>query len=282
MPDATGHACTSPALEPSIPDTRSTADPGAGGSPYSQLMLRRLDLKGSYRSLNAGFWPSTLPLGKRSVIYGHNGSGKSSFASLLLEIASDDTPTEVMWEDEHARRHTVRTGKGPITPQSLLALHGSPRRVCLARTARIGSQVVGRGNPSHASCPRSTPDSSPTRRGDRCYRTLLHFEGIQEEFGHRRCSELIIARELGGRPGRLAGIERRAQPWVINEDPADLDEICGDRADSRQADIAGQAGRLGAHLARLSSHHDIADDYRGQRCRGQNEEMIPEADMVGS
>jgi hypothetical protein len=48
-------------------------------------MLRRLEPIGNYRSLTKGFWPNGLPLGRRSVIYGHNGSGKSSFASLLLE-----------------------------------------------------------------------------------------------------------------------------------------------------------------------------------------------------
>jgi hypothetical protein len=35
MPDVTAHACTSPAVEPSIPDTRSTADLGNGSSLYA-------------------------------------------------------------------------------------------------------------------------------------------------------------------------------------------------------------------------------------------------------
>lgn len=83
---------------------------------YSLLVLRRLDVKASYRSLHAGFWPPVMPLGKRSVIYGHNGSGKSSFASLLLEIASDDAPTEVVWEDDQGRQHTIRAGKGGPSP----------------------------------------------------------------------------------------------------------------------------------------------------------------------
>lgn len=79
-------------------------------------MLRRLDPKSSYRSLSSGFWPSALPLGERSVIYGHNGSGKSSFASLLFEIASEETSTEVIWEDEQGRQHTVRVGDGGPSP----------------------------------------------------------------------------------------------------------------------------------------------------------------------
>lgn len=79
-------------------------------------MLRRLEPTASCRSLSRGFWPDELPLGKRSVIYGHNGSGKSSFATLLFEIASEETSTEVRWEDENAEVHTVRVGQGGPSP----------------------------------------------------------------------------------------------------------------------------------------------------------------------
>lgn len=79
-------------------------------------MLRRLDLSDSYRSLSKGFWPTAVSLGKRSVIYGHNGSGKSSFASLLLEIASNETSTGVVWEDEHGEAFTVQIGQGGPSP----------------------------------------------------------------------------------------------------------------------------------------------------------------------
>lgn len=80
--------------------------------PYSTFMLRRIDVKRPYRSLNPGFWPAKLSLGKRSVVYGHNGSGKSSLASLLLEIASEECSTEAIWEDEKGRQHTIPVGKG--------------------------------------------------------------------------------------------------------------------------------------------------------------------------
>lgn len=79
-------------------------------------MLRRLEPATSYRSLSKGCWSSALPLGRRSVIYGHNGSGKSSFASLLLEVATDSTSTEVMWEDEAGTTHAVRVGEGGPSP----------------------------------------------------------------------------------------------------------------------------------------------------------------------
>lgn len=79
-------------------------------------MLRRFEPTTTYRSLNRGFWSSTLPLGRRSVIYGHNGSGKSCFASLLLEVATDSTSTEIMWEDEVGTSHTVRVGGAGPSP----------------------------------------------------------------------------------------------------------------------------------------------------------------------
>lgn len=79
-------------------------------------MLRRLDLKGSYRSLNPAFWPTDVPLGKKSVIYGHNGSGKSSFSSLLLEIATSSTSQEVVWEDEAGQQHKVTAGQAGPAP----------------------------------------------------------------------------------------------------------------------------------------------------------------------
>src|SRR5664279_1702277 len=79
-------------------------------------MLRRLDLKGSYRSLNKGFWPESHPLGRRAVIYGYNGSGKSTLADLLLEVASGTTPVEVIWEDEDRQTHVVNPGASGPTP----------------------------------------------------------------------------------------------------------------------------------------------------------------------
>ncbi|TDZ79109.1 hypothetical protein DE4585_02844 [Mycobacteroides salmoniphilum] len=79
-------------------------------------MLRRMEPTNSYRSLRRGFWPNHLPLGEHSVIYGHNGSGKSSFATLLFEIASEASSVEVQWEDENAHTHTVGAGQGGPSP----------------------------------------------------------------------------------------------------------------------------------------------------------------------
>lgn len=79
-------------------------------------MLRRLEPFDVYRSLSKGCWPSNLPLGRRSVIYGHNGSGKSSLASLLLEIASDNASTKVTWEDEAGTAHSLEIGQACPSP----------------------------------------------------------------------------------------------------------------------------------------------------------------------
>ena len=49
-------------------------------------MLRRLDLKDPWRSLDASFWPDDLLLGRHTVIYGHNGSGKSTLLGILARV----------------------------------------------------------------------------------------------------------------------------------------------------------------------------------------------------
>lgn len=73
-------------------------------------MLRRLDLKDPWRSLNQGFWPDDLPLGCRTVVYGHNGSGKSTLSELLLSLAEGACATGIVWEDEQKRRNNISTG----------------------------------------------------------------------------------------------------------------------------------------------------------------------------
>jgi wobble nucleotide-excising tRNase len=73
-------------------------------------MLRRLDIKDQWRSLDKGFWPDGLPSGLRTVVYGHNGSGKSTLSELLLSLAEGASVTGVAWEDENKRRTNVSTG----------------------------------------------------------------------------------------------------------------------------------------------------------------------------
>jgi len=75
-------------------------------------VLRRIDLKDPWRSLDKGFWSGELPAGGRTVVYGHNGSGKSTLSELLLSLAEGACATDVVWEDEDKRRTTV----GPDSP----------------------------------------------------------------------------------------------------------------------------------------------------------------------
>jgi wobble nucleotide-excising tRNase len=73
-------------------------------------MLRRLNLNGPWRSLDKNFWPDSDPLGRRTVVYGHNGSGKSTVAELLLSVAEGSSAAEVVWQDETGQRTRVRAG----------------------------------------------------------------------------------------------------------------------------------------------------------------------------
>lgn len=79
-------------------------------------MLRRLDVNAPWRSLNTGFWASEFPLGKRTIIYGHNGSGKSTVAELLLNLTESSSVTGVIWEDEKGHKTTVRAGGTSPSP----------------------------------------------------------------------------------------------------------------------------------------------------------------------
>lgn len=83
-------------------------------------MLRRLDLKSSWRSLEKGFWPDDIPSGHRTVVYGHNGSGKSTLAELLLSLAQGTTITGVAWEDENKQSTNVEEGSSG--PSSAMAV----------------------------------------------------------------------------------------------------------------------------------------------------------------
>ncbi|MCW2754806.1 MAG: hypothetical protein JWQ32_2217 [Marmoricola sp.] len=83
-------------------------------------MLRRLDLKAPWRSLDTGFWPDDLPLGCRTVVYGHNGSGKSTLSELLLSVAEGKCAADLVWEDEQKQRTNV--GAGGVSPSPSMAV----------------------------------------------------------------------------------------------------------------------------------------------------------------
>jgi wobble nucleotide-excising tRNase len=83
-------------------------------------MLRRLDLMGPWRCLDKGFWPDGLPLGCRTVVYGHNGSGKSTLSELLLSLAEGRGAADVVWEGEDGQRTNVRAGG--VSPSPFMAV----------------------------------------------------------------------------------------------------------------------------------------------------------------
>lgn len=73
-------------------------------------MLRRLDIRDQWRSLDPGFWPEDQPAGCRTVVYGHNGSGKSTLSELLLSLSDGGCAADVILEDEGRNRIAVAEG----------------------------------------------------------------------------------------------------------------------------------------------------------------------------
>ena len=84
-------------------------------------MLRRLDLKDPWRSLDASFWPDDLLLGRHTVIYGHNGSGKSTLAELLLSVAEGSCATDLGWQNELLARSPIGLGGSGAVPPTASA-----------------------------------------------------------------------------------------------------------------------------------------------------------------
>lgn len=76
-------------------------------------MLRRLNLRDPWRSLSPGFWPADVPLGRRSVIYGHNGSGKSTLCDLMLTLSQTGAPVPMSWEDAEGVDHAMSVADRP-------------------------------------------------------------------------------------------------------------------------------------------------------------------------
>lgn len=78
------------------------------------VVLRRLELKDPWRSLDQNFWSKDIPFGRKTIIYGHNGSGKSTMSELLLSIANGTHTMDVIWEDERGKSSLIHPGsKGP-------------------------------------------------------------------------------------------------------------------------------------------------------------------------
>src|SRR5690625_4416809 len=75
-------------------------------------MLGRLELNKKFRSLEPRSFPGDVVFGKRTVIYGHNGSGKSSLAEMLHQLGSSRLPGHLTWIDKNGGKH----GPSPDSP----------------------------------------------------------------------------------------------------------------------------------------------------------------------
>lgn len=77
-----------------------------------------------WRSLGPDFWGKQAHFGKRTIIYGHNGSGKSTVAELFLALSERETdasslecPERLSWEDEN--KNKVSVGGAKPLPQNI-------------------------------------------------------------------------------------------------------------------------------------------------------------------
>lgn len=87
-------------------------------------MLRRLLVNEKWRSLGPDFWGKQAHFGKQTIIYGHNGSGKSTVAELFLALSEREAdasalecPERLSWEDENKNKVSINEKK-PL-PQNI-------------------------------------------------------------------------------------------------------------------------------------------------------------------
>lgn len=82
-------------------------------------MLRQLKISKPWRSLDSSTWPKDVHCGKGTFIYGHNGSGKSTIAELLLALGErdaniiDDAPDKISWVSEKGQTTQFRRSDTP-------------------------------------------------------------------------------------------------------------------------------------------------------------------------
>lgn len=66
-------------------------------------LISQLKLKGKFRSLGESTFQENTRFGKRTIIYGHNGSGKSSLAELLYQISKGGPDVELTIRDKEGK-----------------------------------------------------------------------------------------------------------------------------------------------------------------------------------
>lgn len=70
-------------------------------------MLSYLGLKDQFRSLASNTFSSATRFGRRTIIYGHNGSGKSSLSELLHQLANGQQSISLTWDDSQGQRTSL-------------------------------------------------------------------------------------------------------------------------------------------------------------------------------
>lgn len=83
-------------------------------------MLSRLGLQDPFRSLVPQTFTQEAVFGKRTVVYGHNGSGKSSLAELLYQLSEGRCSNVVSWTDASGSRTQV--ARNAIPQQAVLSV----------------------------------------------------------------------------------------------------------------------------------------------------------------
>lgn len=73
-------------------------------------MLANLTTTESFRSLDQNSFPKDTPFGTITVLFGHNGSGKSSLATLLYDLSEGQCTQNLVWQDEHGNRNRLSPG----------------------------------------------------------------------------------------------------------------------------------------------------------------------------
>lgn len=83
-------------------------------------MLSQLALDMPFRSLRPDTFSEDITFGKRTIIYGHNGSGKSSLAELLYQIGNAQYEESLSWTDGSGNRTKLKPGQeAPATTLSV-------------------------------------------------------------------------------------------------------------------------------------------------------------------
>ncbi|NME88387.1 AAA family ATPase [Corynebacterium stationis] len=70
-------------------------------------MFSNLKIESDFRSLNSKTFDGSLRFGKRTIIYGHNGSGKSSIAELFHQLSKGTQTTPIHWYNEEQKSQKI-------------------------------------------------------------------------------------------------------------------------------------------------------------------------------